>query len=220
MDKDGRDRSPLPDQYAQANNLLTDSQVNPFSLLVNLSGTLPRPTSDAGENSLTDDSSLPQFQLPPLRLQEQLEIPKGSLDILDSALQFEELDAIDEAETPLARYDTHRRIARLKLELPILLSDPDEDCRELAKTIQEQRQPIVSSQIFPPERLNRVLDESLEFPNSAHAFREAINISVKHEKIDVSKGGLYRLACALEDDWCEDDNRKVLEDAIVPRTVS
>jgi len=220
MDNDGRDQSPLPDQYARDNNLSTDSQVDPFSLLANLSGTLPRPTPDVRANSLIDDSSLPQFQLPPLRLQEQLEIPKGSLDILGSALQFEELDAIDKEETPLARYDAHKRIARLKLELPILPSDPDEDCRELAKIIQEQRQPIVSSQVFPPERLNTALDESLEFPNSAHTFREAINISVEHEKIDVSKAGLYQLARALKDDWCEDDNRSILEDAIVHRTVS
>ncbi|KAI0392862.1 hypothetical protein F5Y17DRAFT_333799 [Xylariaceae sp. FL0594] len=214
----GGGQSPLADQYGRENHLTTDSQIDPFALVAKLETALPQPTPDAGPDGLTDDSSLEQLQLPSLHLQEQLEIPRGSVEALGSALRFEVVDAAVQEDTPLARYDARKRIAKLKFELPVLSSDPDEDCRELARAIHEQRQPIISSYLFPPERLSRDLDERIEFPPSVDTFRQAIKMTVTHEKIDVSREGLYQLARALKDDWSKDDHRKLVEDSLGHQT--
>jgi hypothetical protein len=218
-DDDDNDAELKPEQYARDHGLSINSQISPFSLILKLDSSLPQTTPDAGPSGLTSDSSLPEFNLPTLHLQERLDVPRESIDFLVETLRHQEIDANDLPETPLSRYEARKHLNRLKLELPALTSDPDYDCRELAKTIREQRQPDISSSTFPPERLNIAGDEGLEFPKSAHQFRLKLYHTVRQQKLDVSKKAIGHLARALQDDWSEDKNCRIIEEALLRRTV-
>ncbi|KAI0101633.1 hypothetical protein GGR51DRAFT_324887 [Nemania sp. FL0031] len=202
------------DQYARDNQLSIDSQINPFCLALQINGSLPQPTSDAGPDCLTSNVLLPRLRLPTADLREELDISKGPIDTLASALQHDAVDMNDQGEMPLAQYEARKRLAGLKLEPPVLSSDLDYECDELAKAIREQRQPGLNPGIFPLERLNISNDEGLEFPDTAHQFREKLDHILHHEKLDVTRETIYHLACALRDDWSEDDNCRTLEKAM------
>ncbi|KAI2636186.1 hypothetical protein GGS21DRAFT_543092 [Xylaria nigripes] len=217
MDHDGETAS-QPDRYARDNLLSLDSQVDPLSLICLLNCPLPLPTPDAGPDALTSDSPLPQFQLPTTHLQEQLDVSKNTVELLVKALRSEEVNMDGQSETPLAQYDVRKRLAEFKLELPALVSDPDYDCRELARNIQAYRQPDYGPEIFPPERLNIAMDEGLDFPDSAHQFTQALNYVVRHEKLDVPREAVNRLACALENDCFDNEIPQVLEETMPRRT--
>jgi hypothetical protein len=211
--------SSLPDEYARENHLSINSQISPLSLVIELGGHLPQLTPDAGPSGLTSDSFLSQFHLPTVNLREQLDVPKESIDLLTQIIQYEEIDANRQKETPLAQYEARKGLAEWKFEPPLLSSDPDYDCHELLETIREQRQPNISPKIFPSERLDVANDEGLEFPQSAHLFRQRLDHVVHHEKLDVLRETIYHLAGALHDDWSEDDNRRVFEEAMSCRMV-
>ncbi|KAI3329404.1 hypothetical protein HD806DRAFT_482887 [Xylariaceae sp. AK1471] len=217
MDRDVETGS-QPDEYARDNHLSIDSRVSPFSLVLELSGSFPQVIPDAGPSGLTSDSFLPRFHLPTVDLREQLDIPKESIDLLAKALQYEDINANGYYETPLAQYETRKRLAELKFEPPALFSDPDYDCRELAKTIREQRQPNISPTTFPSERLDVANDEGLEFPQSSHQFRQNVDHAVHHEKLDVPREAIYHLVRALHDDWSVDENSRILEEMMSRRT--
>ncbi|KAI0879418.1 hypothetical protein GGS24DRAFT_511902 [Hypoxylon argillaceum] len=217
MDSDG-DTSSQPDQYARDNRLSIDSRINPFSLVCQIDGPIPRPTPDAGPGGLTSDEILPQLQLPIVDLREQLDMPKESIDLLARALRYDDICQNDQYDTPLARYKARKRLAELKLDPPALLTDLDYDCRELAMDIQQSRQPNISPGIFPPERLNINNDEGLGFPNTAYRVRQKLNHIVRQEKFDVSREAMYHLARALHDDWTDDNTCKIIEEAMLRRT--
>ncbi|KAI0008510.1 hypothetical protein F4779DRAFT_641617 [Xylariaceae sp. FL0662B] len=84
--------------------------------------------------------------------------------------------------------------AKLKLEPPLLGSDPDYDCRKLARTIQARREARVDiyTRGIPPERLDASNDESLDFPESAYQYRQEIDATARVEKIDIPKGTSLR----------------------------
>ncbi|KAJ8125811.1 hypothetical protein O1611_g7827 [Lasiodiplodia mahajangana] len=213
MDCDG-DTSSQPDQYARDNQLSIDSQTNPFYLALQIDSSVPQPTLDAGPGCLTSDALLPRLHLPTAGVREELDIAKGPIDLLANALQHDDINTNDQYEMPLAQYEARKRLAKLKLELPTLPSDPDYDCDELATTIREQRQPSIDSGLFPLERLNANNDEGLEFPNYAHQFKRKLDQMLCHEKLDVTREAVYHLVCALRGDWSDDDNRRVLVEAM------
>ncbi|KAI1114321.1 hypothetical protein F5Y14DRAFT_451088 [Nemania sp. NC0429] len=213
MDLDG-DTSPPPDQYARDNHLSIDSQISPFSLLLQADISIPEPTPDTGLGGLTSDALLPRLQLPAVDFRQQLDVSRESIDLLTKAIEHDGIDVSTIQGTPLAHRESRRRLAELKLDPPALFSDPDYDCRELAQTIREQRQPNNSPSMFPSERLNIVNDEGLQFPHAAHQLRRQLDHRVHHEKLDVPREALHYLARALHVDWSNDDNRRLLEEAI------
>ncbi|KAI1809714.1 hypothetical protein GGS20DRAFT_590315 [Poronia punctata] len=220
MDVEEVNRSPPPDSAhdVQDPDCSLVSQASPFSLLLKLNGHLPRPTPDAGLDGLVDDSSLPKLHIATPRLQEHIGISKASIELLAAALEHERPGTREHEKCPpLTRYEARKRRDKLKLELPLLSHDPDDDLCQLARAIQEQRQPNISSFIFPPERLSKAADESLEFPDAARKFRDTMWDSVQQEKLDVPKLALYQLAQSLRDDWHEEENREVLQRELVCR---
>lgn len=218
MDLDGY-TSPPPDQYARDNRLSIDSQISPFSLILQINNSTPKPTPDAGPSGLTSDALLPQLQLPAVDVREQLNVSRESIGLLTKALQHDDLDLSRVHGMPLAHYEARGRLAGLKLDPPALFSDPDYDSHELAKAIRERRQPNHSPSMFPLERLNITNDEGLQFPHTAHRLRQQIDHRVRHEKLDVPREAVYYLARALHDDWSDDDKCRLLKEEMPPPTV-
>ncbi|KAI1121888.1 hypothetical protein F5Y10DRAFT_91722 [Nemania abortiva] len=217
MDCDG-DTSSQPDQYARDNQLTIESQTDPLSLALQISGSVPQPTSDARPSGLTSDVLLSRLQVPTTDLREQLDMPKESINALARALQHDAIDINVCHETPLVQYEARKRFAALMFEPPTLPNDLDYDCDELARTIRQQRQqPCVNPGLFPLDRLNINNDEGLEFPDTSYHFRRKLDHIVRHEKLDVPRETIYHLASTRRDDWSDDDNYRVLEEAMPRR---
>ncbi|RYC54285.1 hypothetical protein CHU98_g11923 [Xylaria longipes] len=207
-----------PDHYARDNHLTIDSQIDPFSLALQISDSIPQPTSDVGPSGLTTDASLPGLHLPTAGPWEQLEVPKESTDLLARALQYDDTNSNGQYQMPLAQYEARKHLAELKVDLPALTSDPDYDCYELAKAIRKQRQPNLHRETIPLERQNVTNDEGLIFSDSVCQFRRKLDQRVHHERLDVPKEAINHLAHALQDDWPDSENYRFLEEAMLRRT--
>ncbi|KAI1312336.1 hypothetical protein F5Y03DRAFT_408406 [Xylaria venustula] len=218
MDIDDSDTNSQPDQYARDNCLSIDSQVDPFSLAFQINQDVPRLTPDAGSNGLTGDLHLAPFQLPIIDVTERFDVTEDSSVLVARALQCNHVDMNSYEDAPLAQYENRKRLFRLRLDLPTLSSDPDFDCRELARTIQKQRQPNINPGMFPPERLDLNNDEGLDFPASARQFRPRFDCMVSGEKLDVPKETIHHLARALRNDWSRNEQCNVLEEQVPRRT--
>ncbi|KAI0428416.1 hypothetical protein F5Y09DRAFT_357767 [Xylaria sp. FL1042] len=219
MDADDGDTSSQPDEYARDNHLSIDSQIDLFSLVYQINHSVPLLTPDAGPSGLTCDSSLPPLQFPTVDLTERLDMTQECSDLVVKALQDDDTKVNDLCDAPLAQYEARKRLSKLKFDPPALCSDPDYDCRELSRAIHEQRQPNISSEMFPLERLNIANDEGLEFPVSSHQSRQKFDYIVRGEKLDVPKETIHHLACALRDDWSSNEQRRILEEAMPYRTL-
>ncbi|KAI8961410.1 hypothetical protein F5Y11DRAFT_366754 [Daldinia sp. FL1419] len=103
------------------------------------------------------------------------------------------------------------QIDDLKLEPPLLLSDPEYDCRELARSIRQLRRADVDLKSVPLEPLNVLNDESLEFPSSSYQYNLKIIKEIQDEKIDISKKALIYLSRMLKDTWTRDKHEELLE---------
>ncbi|KAI0539305.1 hypothetical protein GGR58DRAFT_524844 [Xylaria digitata] len=217
VDVDG-DVDPQPDQYARDNHLSIDSRIHPISLVSIVNHSLPQLTPDATTDGLTSDSCLPQPHLLTVNLREQLDVPEESSVITTRAIQNDDVKFNGQYDTPLAQYEARKRLYSLKLDPPTLRDDPDYDCRELAASIREQRQPFLSPEMFPFERLNRDNDEGLGFPTSAHQFGQQFDHIIRHEKFNVPKEAVYQMARALRDDWCGEENCRVIKVEMSYRT--
>ncbi|KAI0514851.1 hypothetical protein F5B22DRAFT_222458 [Xylaria bambusicola] len=212
MDGDDSDTSSQPDQYARDNGLSIDSQIDPFSFIFRIHDSVPQLTPDAGPSGLTIDTSLPLLHLPTLDLQDQLGAPEECPSQIAKALHHDGSDFNDLFYRPLAHYEARERLLGLKLDQPALFSDPDHDCRKLARAIREQRRAALSPEMFPLERLNMNNDEGLHFPASALHFRRKLERIVLREKLDVPKEAIHHLAYALQDDWSSNERCKLFHE--------
>ncbi|KAI1082895.1 hypothetical protein F5B20DRAFT_597131 [Whalleya microplaca] len=197
-----------PDEYARENGLSIDCQVGVLSLLYHFQ------KSNPGLDGLIDDSSLPQLHLPLLvSRHEQMDVPKGSAELLEKVVPFTTRDDPVFKSVPQL---TPFKLAKLKLESPLLESDPEYDCRKLARTVQSRRDARIDAHVkgIPPEPLNRSNDESLDFPESAHQYRQEIATAIRVEKIDIPKDTLRYLACALRDYWTQHEQRSLSEESL------
>ncbi|KAI0183897.1 hypothetical protein EV127DRAFT_486664 [Xylaria flabelliformis] len=199
-----------PDRYARDNDLTIDSQIDPFSLVLQIHGSIPQPTS----SGLLTDASLPRLHLPTGGFQEQLEVPEESGSFLACALEHVDIDFSARYQMPLARYEARKRLAEFKVDLPALMSDTDYDCYELAKAIREQQHPNLRRETIPLERRNLTNDEGLVFPDSARHFRRKIDQGLYHEKLDVPKEVIHHLVHALQDDWHDSENYQFLKEVM------
>ncbi|KAI1750969.1 hypothetical protein F4782DRAFT_229960 [Xylaria castorea] len=207
------------DLYARDNHLTIDSQIDPFSLILQINGSIPPPTLDARPSGLTTDASLPRLHLPTATSQEQLEVPERSTDLLACALQYDDSDFNAQNQMPLAKYEARKRLTELKVDLPALISDPDYDCYELAKAIRKQQQPNLRRETIPLERRNVINDEGLVFPDFVCQLRRKLDQGVYHEKLDVPKEAMHHLVHALQDDRPENENYQFLKEVMPSPTL-
>ncbi|KAI0199157.1 hypothetical protein F4808DRAFT_471838 [Astrocystis sublimbata] len=218
MEVEDNPGSSRPDDYARNNYLTIDSQIDPFSLALQITDSFAQPTSDVDPSGLTTDASLPTLHLPTTEPQEQLDVPKQCMETLSRAIKLENISIYDQCQMPVAQYEAHKRIAGLKFDLPALATNPEHDCRQLDKAIQKRRQPRVYRDNIPLERQDIARGEGLAFPDSARQLKQECDQSAYSEKLDVSKEAIIRLAHALKDNWSASDQRQFIQEAMPSRS--
>ncbi|KAI1383425.1 uncharacterized protein F4822DRAFT_77386 [Hypoxylon trugodes] len=194
-----------PDEYARENSLSVDSQVDVFLLFAHFQEESIRESPE----ELTDDTSLTQLRIPSLLPRiEQLDVSKESLELLGHAVSLgrENIQAF--------KLPSFLDLAKLKLELPLLQSDPDHDRRELARRIQKQRSTDIDLRSVPSEPLSISNDESLEYPETTSQYKQNFLTAIKNERIDIPKDTLRYLSYALKDEWTRDKQRGLLNEAL------
>ncbi|KAL2760193.1 hypothetical protein ACRALDRAFT_2024229 [Sodiomyces alcalophilus JCM 7366] len=96
-------------------------------------------------------------------------------------------------EAALASFS--RSVLNLKLELPLLKSDPGLDLRRfLAEFSVESRPSPLRTSILPCEPVDDHEDAGLQFPSSSHAFRRRLDDELRHEVLDYNEEHLVLVA--------------------------
>ncbi|KAI1470131.1 uncharacterized protein F4812DRAFT_470097 [Daldinia caldariorum] len=192
-----------PDEYARVFGLSADSRVHVPDLLDHFKRTSNKLLAD----EWVDDTSLTPLHIPRLIPQvEQLGgVSKESLEILRQAA----LLGREDKKSPDC--PTQVNLSDLKLELPLLGSDPEYDCRELTRSMRQLRRADIDLASVPKEPLRRSNDETLDFPESSYQYLQALTKEIRDEKINIPKEALIYLSQILKDTWTKEKTEELLD---------
>jgi len=188
--------SPL--EYARLNGLARDYLADQlvFSELAKL--------QTAVQRDLTDDSDLQQLDFGnELKVEERITISKEGARLLSSIAQVETCEEIDALTLPLLK--TRSILKRAKLELPLLKTDHETDCKNFAR--REDFEIQLCDIKLPLEMVIEENNEGLVWPSKFSCLGAKVLEKLKQEKISVSKDDLVYLQSALKHGWTEEDDR-------------
>ncbi|XDG06954.1 hypothetical protein ABKA04_006569 [Annulohypoxylon sp. FPYF3050] len=186
-----------PDEYARLNDLSVDSQGVISPLLDHIQSS--KLLSDE-----INETALPQLHIPRLVPRtEQLSVSKESLELLSN------VNSLGRGSEQDFKLLASRDTSGLKLELPLLQTDPDYDYRELARRVIKQRKADIDLSSIPSEPLNTSNDESLDFPDSAYRYKQKLQTKIQDEKLDIPRATLHYLASILKEEWTQDKQREL-----------
>ena len=121
---------------------------------------------------------------------ERLDVSPGALSLLSEVLALAKcspsFDSLDEI-------DTHR-VRRLKLELPLLRTDPEVDLIRFAPQVV----PDLEHEFLPLETIDEEADEGLTLPSSYERLPEEWNRRVQSERLEVNGDALFFLQDTLK----------------------
>ncbi|KFY07586.1 hypothetical protein V492_07001 [Pseudogymnoascus sp. VKM F-4246] len=151
------------------------------------------------------DSHLKQIEYRPIpEADEHLTIDKGAEILLAGAsgvfLDQNTIDKITKAASTVLK----RR--KLKLELPLLKTDPDTDIR----AFKQQQNPCISDANFIYEPLDNEKDEGLQWSSRFVNLPKAVLKECSTERITVTRETMVYLQDGLKDSWSREDTNELL----------
>lgn len=182
-------------QYARLKGLSRDhlAEQFPWRHIAALQARVP--------DQLTSDSELPQLDLQSLTAdlptKERLFLTKEGAQLL-VATTIAEKD--EDVLTPLLQ---SRRAKRMKLELPLLRTDHEQDCRQFAKT--EGFEPRLGGIRLPEETVDDDKGEGFTIPSQYWDLGDSFMDNVREEKLIVSKETLTYIKGIYRDEWTDVD---------------
>ncbi|OBT68543.1 hypothetical protein VE03_01695 [Pseudogymnoascus sp. 23342-1-I1] len=158
------------------------------------------------EKAASDDSHLPQIKYRPIpQTDECLTVDKGAEILLAGASGvFLDQSTIDKIT---AAASTVLRRPKLKLELPLLRSDPDADL----EAFRQRQNPCIGDGNFIYEPLDNEKDEGLQWPSRFANLPKAIVKDCSTEKITVTRDTMVYLQAALKDNWSRENANDLLQ---------
>lgn len=193
---------PPPLQYARSNGLARDHLADQlvFSELAKL--------QTAVQHGLTDDSELHQFDFgSEVKVEERVTISKEGALLLSSVSQEDTAEAIDALVLPM--FKTRSITKRARLELPLLRTDHETDCKNFAR--RDDFEIKLCDIKLPLEMVNEEDNEGLIWPSKFSSLGEELVEQLKQEKISVSKDIINYLQDALKNGWTEEDDKNLWE---------
>ena len=141
-----------------------------------------------------EDDHLPQIHPDIARIpDERLTLDKDAVSLLASIAAL--------AQTPPARndgisdFDVHR-VRRMKLELPMLRTDPELDLLRFAPRIV----PDLENEFLPLETVDQEADEGFDWPSWCHSLPDEYIKRIKAEKLEVTSDALAILQEVIQFD--------------------
>ncbi|KAG0652450.1 hypothetical protein D0Z07_0336 [Hyphodiscus hymeniophilus] len=198
LEDEEEDISPL--EYARKNGLSRNYLQEPY-LGFNLDVYGDR------QVGLADDSQLPRFDLTAnITTNERLTISKDAAILLASVSHEETSEWVD--NTVLQMIDT-RNCKKLKLELPLLRTDNETDCKTFAR--RKGFEIELKDVRFPLEMVEEVNNGGLGFSASMWTKGDEILKTLRREKLEVTRETLVYLQKSLLNDWTDEDEKKMRE---------
>lgn len=186
-------------EYARFHGLSVDPLRDPFPLshIESLMHTF--------EKAVLDDSYLEQIKYQPiLQPDEGLTVDKDAAILLAGAngvfLDKSTIDKITAAASTVLRRQ------KLKLELPLLRTDPDADLEAFKQT----QNPCISEENFIYEPLDNDKDEGLQWPSRFANLPNAILKECSMEKLTVTRDTMIHLQAASKDNWSRENTNDLL----------
>ncbi|KAK3352650.1 hypothetical protein B0T25DRAFT_500907 [Lasiosphaeria hispida] len=188
-------------EYARRNGLTIDSFTDP------LLGLLDNDTSIAATTTPTAPGHL--FELDQLEeclfrtiipIPEQCEMPRASLILLHQVCKpckGQELTGLMEDLCFAGAVERKK----LKLEVPVLRSDHNMDCRRLRQKVEAFRKPQLPEHRLPLYPADGEEGEGVEFPGSARKSDTAIMKNIEKELFEMKRETLVYLMQTLKADW-------------------
>lgn len=102
----------------------------------------------------------------------------------------------------------HRRIRKLKIEPPLLITDHSKDMRKFLP----KRSVGIEDIDFPLEVVDTEKGEGLSWPSHMSTLRSQWDHEITHHKLQTSRETLKFLSRTLRDTWTEEDNRKLVRE--------
>ena len=193
-------------EYARFHGLARDHlSVNPLC-----SGHIPLLHTLEFLDSREPNGSFSQDHLPAFALNEQTSLDEDAQSLLAKATS-------GPTGTGNRVEDTadHRRIKKLKLELPITRTDHDLDMRDFAL----QYEPDLSRLNFPMVQVDEENDEGMTWPSYVYDFVNRSNYSQLFEKLSATKDDLLYLQAICRDDTQQSDTNSLEKGLLIHRTV-
>jgi hypothetical protein len=191
-----------PLEYARANGLCLDYLCDRAS------------NSEAGklrailDHSLADDSHLRRFAFgPELRVEERLSISKDAAFLLASVSREQAAEEIDSLVLPML--NSRNGIKKLKIELPLLHSDHEGDCKEFGR--REGFEVRLKDVKLPFEIVSEENGQGLKGPSHFNTLGTKTTEELKQERISVSKNTVGYLSGTLASVWTEEDEKNLWE---------
>lgn len=158
------------------------------------------------EKAALDDSHLPQIKHRPIpETDHALTVDKDAETLLAGASGvFLDQSTIDKIT---AAASTVLRRPKLKLELPLLRTDPDADLR----AFRQRQDSCISDENFIYEPLDNEKDEGLQWPSRFVNLPKAIMKDCCTEKITVTRDTMVHLQAALKDNWSRENTKDLLQ---------
>jgi hypothetical protein len=186
-----------PLHYARANDLardhLSDSLV--FAELVKLQTSV--------QYDLNDDSKLRQFDFgSELKVEERVTISKEGASLLSSIAHEESTETINALLLPML--SARSKITRTRLELPLLKTDHETDCKNFAR--RDDFEIKLQDVRLPLEIVNEDNNEGLVWPSRFSTLGSELLEGLKKEKISVPKDVMVYLDTALKHAWTKEDD--------------
>ncbi|KAK0620176.1 hypothetical protein B0T14DRAFT_432875 [Immersiella caudata] len=199
------------DEYARWNGLTIDSRFDSWPRLVDNDLQISATVNGAESGSL--------FEIPFLQeclfraiipTPEQWQLPAPSMLLVQRACkpQTQQEVATLMAEVCLTEIS---ELKKLKLEIPVLRSDHETDCRQLAKAVAEFKKEQISERdisLFPDS-----LGGGLSFTENDKKGDEALMKQFKEESLEMKRESLVFLMQSLKADWSDSDQKEMLESA-------
>jgi hypothetical protein len=185
-------------EYAHQNGLACNhlAQPRPLSALASLAQSL--------EDGVEDDSHLPQFEFLDHSTDERLPISKGAAQLLAWVSKPEKVDSINSV---VLSCQGKRGTRPRRLELPLLRSDHETDCKQFAK--REGFEITLKGVRLPLEFVDADKDEGLVFPFKLWEKGASIVEELEKERIPVTKQGIMYLQHAVADKWDEIEEKEI-----------
>ena len=162
-------------------------------------------------SDLEDNQDLFQIRTDTVKVpDERLAVDEGTASLLSSVQALAQQPPSRHGEDD--EFDVHR-VQRLKLELPLLRSDPEFDLLRFAPKIV----PDLEHEFLPLETVDQEADEGLDWPTRCHDLPDEYTKKLESEKLEVSSDAMVVLQAALTYHH-EGGNHEFFEDIELPYT--
>jgi len=196
----GEDGDISPLEYARLNGISRNYLAEPLPISALLS------LHVGVKEGFADDALLQQFDFgAEIKIEERLSLSKDAVSLLASVAREETLETIDSLVLPmLSRVTT---IRNLRLELPLLKSDHETDCKTFAR--REDFETKIQDVKLPLEAVHEENNEGPRWPVRLSKLGSETLEKLKQERLSATKDVLTYLQQALKVEWTKDDEENL-----------